>query len=344
MATTTTPTAEPNIVLPPDAEAIMEQALHEEGPPSVKGVYRVSARELRFQRRVTVLATVGPLAGVALAIALLWGQGITGLDFGLFLGFYLFTGIGVTVGFHRLFTHRSFEVPTAIRAWLAVAGSMAVQGSVIEWVATHRRHHAFADEYGDPHSPHLVQETGLRGVLRGLWHAHMGWLFAPSGTIEARWAPDLQRERLTATINRWFPALVITTFFLPPVIALAITGSWWAALSAFIWGSLVRIFLLHHVTWSINSICHFFGKQPFDTGDEATNNWPLSLLSFGESWHNNHHAFPTSARHGLLRGQLDPAWRVIRTLQQLGLARRIRLPSREAIRKKRSRDPQRLAR
>ena len=340
----TTALAEPNAVLPPDAEDIMARGLQEEGPPSVKGVYRVSARELRFQRRMTALATVGPLAGVALAMTLLWGQGITALDFGLFLGFYLFTGVGVTVGFHRLFTHRSFETPKGIRAVLAVAGSMAVQGSVIEWVATHRRHHAYADEYGDPHSPHLVQETGLRGVLRGLWHAHMGWLFVPSGTVESRWAPDLERERLVATINRWFPRLVLVTFFLPPLIALAITGSWWAAVTAFIWGTLVRIFLLHHVTWSINSICHFFGKQPFRSDDESRNNWPLSVLSFGESWHNNHHAFPTSARHGLLRWQLDPGWRVIRTLQLLRLARRVRLPGREAFRKKWSGSPQPLAR
>jgi len=336
--------AEPNVVLPPDAEEIMDHALQEEGPPEVKGVYKLTPRELRFQRRMIALATAGPLAGVALAITLLWGQGISMLDFGLFLGFYLFTGVGVTVGFHRLFTHRSFETPAPIRATLAVAGSMAVQGSVIEWVATHRRHHAFADEYGDPHSPHLVQATGLRGVLLGLWHSHMGWLFAPSRTVESRWAPDLEREPLMAAVNRWFPRLVLVSFFLPPLLALAITGSWWAAVTAFLWGTLVRMFLLHHVTWSINSICHFFGRQPFRSQDESKNNWPLSLISFGESWHNNHHAFPTSARHGLLRGQLDPGWRVIRTLQLLRLARRVRLPSLEAFGKKWSGAPRALAR
>ena len=327
-----------------DAEAIMERALREESPPVVSGVREVSAAEVRFQRRAAVVLTVLPLAGVAAAMALLWGSGISRLDFGLFLGFYLFTGLGVTVGYHRLFTHRSFDVPTPLRAILAVAGSMSVQKPIIDWVATHRRHHAYADEYGDPHSPHLVEERGLRGVLRGMWHAHMGWLFRPDATVNSRWAPDLEREPLIASVNRMFPMLLAVTLLAPPLIAFALTGSLTAAATAFVWGSLVRIALLHHVTWSINSICHFFGTQPFTSRDESTNNWPLSLLSFGESWHNNHHAFPTSARHGLLRGQLDPSWRVIRTLQLLRLARRVRLPSTRSIERAWSGQPKRLAR
>jgi stearoyl-CoA desaturase (delta-9 desaturase) len=336
--------ATPDAVLPPDAEEIMDRALREEGPPQVLGVRPTTAEEVRFQRRMAVIFTVLPLVGVIAAMFLLWGRGITPLDFWLFLGFYLFTGLGVTVGYHRLFTHRSFEVPKPIRAVFAVAGSMSVEGSIIDWVSTHRRHHAYADEYGDPHSPHLVEEPGLRGVLRGLWHAHMGWMFRPNGTLHERWAPDLQAEPMIARVDRAFPLLLVVTFALPPVIAFAITGSLWAAVTAFIWASLVRVFLLHHVTWSINSICHFFGRQPFESRDESTNNWPLSLLSFGESWHNNHHAFPTSARHGLLRGQFDPSWRVIRTLEQLKLARNVRLPSREAIAKKWAESPKRLAR
>ena len=338
-----TATAPPDVVLPPDAEAIMDRALREEGPPKVKGVRKLGAKEIRFQRRMAALFTVGPLVGVGLAVWLLWGQGISPLDFGLFLGFYLFTGFGVTVGFHRLFTHRGFEVPKPVRAFLAVAGSMSVQGSVIDWVATHRRHHAYADEYGDPHSPHLVEESGLRGVMRGLWHAHMGWFFKPETTVNSRWAPDLEREPIMVRVNAWFPALIVATFLLPPAIALVVTGSWWAALTAFIWGSLVRVFLLHHVTWSINSICHFFGTKAFTTSDESTNFWPLSLIGFGESWHNNHHAFPTSARHGFLRWELDPTWRIIRTLEQLGLARRVRLPSREVIARKWSKGPRPLS-
>ncbi|HWB72174.1 MAG TPA: fatty acid desaturase [Egibacteraceae bacterium] len=328
----------------PDAAAIMDRALQQERRPQIAGVRKVTAEELRFQRRMAVLFTLAPLGGVVVAMAALWGNGISRLDLGLFLGFYVFTGLGVTVGYHRLFTHRSFQVPAAVRALLAVAGSMSVQGPIIEWVASHRRHHAYADEYGDPHSPHLVEQGGMRGLWRGLWHAHMGWMFAPSGTVTSRWAPDLEREPLIAAVNRWFPALAAATFLAPPVIALAVTGSAMATASAFLWGSVVRVFLLHHVTWSINSICHFFGNQPFQSRDESTNNWPLSLLSFGESWHNNHHAFPTSARHGLLRGQLDPSWRVIRTLEQLRLARQVRLPSQRAVDRAWADRPRRLAR
>ena len=322
----------------------MDDALRLEGPPQVKGIRHATAQELKFQRRMAVVFTLIPLIGVVAAMVALWGQGISGLDLGLFLGFYVFTCLGITVGFHRLFTHRSFEVPKPVRAIFAIAGSMAVQGSIIDWVATHRRHHAYADTYGDPHSPHLVQHTGLKGALYGLWHAHMGWFFHPEGTVTSRWAPDLENEPMIARINRAFPLFLIITFAAPAVIGGIVTHSLWGAVTAFLWGSLVRVFLLQHVTWSINSICHFFGKTPFDSRDEATNNWPLSLLSMGESWHNNHHAFPTSARHGLLRGQLDPSWRVIRTLEQLKLATNVRLPSTRQIAKKWREAPQRLAR
>ena len=338
------PTAEPDAVLPPDAEAIMDRALAAEGPPEVKGTRIATPAELRFQRRMAVIFTVGPLLGVGLAVALLWGQGISAVDAAIALSFYVFTGLGITVGFHRLFTHRSFEVATPIKAALAIGGSMAVQGSVIDWVATHRRHHAYADQYGDPHSPHLVQDSGIKGVMKGLFHAHMGWFFKPESTVNERWAPDLLEDRTLVRIDRAFPRLLLVTFLLPPLIGGLVTWSLWGAVTAFIWGSLVRIFVLHHVTWGINSICHFFGEQPFRSRDESTNNWPLSLLSFGESWHNNHHAFPTSARHGLLRGQLDPSWRFIRTLEVLKLARNVRLPSLRAIERKWADRPRPLAR
>lgn len=336
--------ATPDSVLPPDAEAIMQRGLAEEGPPDVRGVYRLDARALRIQRRVIAVLTVGPLLGVGLAVAALWGRGVGATELTLFLAFYLITCLGITMGYHRLFTHRSFEAPPAVRAVLAVAGSMAVQGSVIEWVATHRRHHAYADAYGDPHSPHLVADSGVRGALRGLWHAHIGWFLTPDRTNQDRWAPDLQADPVLRRVDRAFPALVAGSFALPPLLAFGLTGSWWVAASALLWASVVRIFLLHHVTWSINSICHFFGARPFATRDEATNNWPLSLLSFGESWHNNHHAFPTSARHGLLRGQLDVTYRVIRGLEWLRLARNVRLPSADMVAKKWAGASKRLAR
>ena len=317
------------------ADAIMQQALREEGRGPPKWVRPVGDRELRFQRRMSVVVTLAPLIGVGLAVAWLWGHGVGTLDVALLGGFYVLTILGVTVGFHRLFTHRSFEVPSGIRAFLAVAGSMAIEGGPIEWSATHRRHHAYADAYGDPHSPHLVERSGMWGVLRGLWHAHMGWLFNANGTESERWAPDLRADRVLVACDRWVPLSVAASFLAPPIIAFAVTRSWAAALTGFLWGSLVRMFLMHHVTWSINSICHFFGRRPFRTRDESRNNWPLSVISFGEAWHNNHHAFPTSARHGLFPGQLDPAWRVIRTLQQLHLATNVHLPDAKAIAAKR---------
>ncbi len=316
----------------PDAlDSIERRALLEERPAAPKWVRPVSDRELRFQRRMSVIVTLAPLVGVGLAIAWLWGHGVGALDLALLGGFYVLTILGVTVGFHRLFTHRSFEVPKAVRAFLAIAGTMAIEGGPIEWSATHRRHHAYADAYGDPHSPHLVQRSGLWGVVRGLWHAHMGWLFQPNGTDSGRWAPDLRSDGTLVAVDRRAPLWVAASFLAPPIIAFAVTRSWVAALTGFLWGSLVRIFLMHHVTWSINSICHFFGRRPFRTRDESRNSWPLCVISFGESWHNNHHAFPTSARHGLFRGQLDPAWRFIRTLEQLHVARNVRLPDQQAI-------------
>jgi stearoyl-CoA desaturase (delta-9 desaturase) len=341
---TSTATAEPSIVLPPDADAIVQRALREEGRPPLKGVRTVSPEEIRLQRRIMLAFAVGPLLGVLVAMRLLWGRGMSGLDLGLLLGFYLFTGFGVTVGLHRLFAHRSFEAAAPIRAVLGVAGSLALEGGVVDWVATHRRHHAYSDAYGDPHSPHLFGSKGVRGTVRGLWHAHMGWLFAPSGTVRGRWAPDLERDSVVAAIDRWFLVFAAATFLLPPLVAYAVAGSWRAAFTGFVWGSLVRIFLAHHTTFSINSICHFFGKRPFGTGDESRNTWPLSLISLGESWHNNHHAFPTSARHGLLRGQLDPSWRVIWTLERLGLARRVRLPAPGTVARKWVGGPRPLAR
>jgi stearoyl-CoA desaturase (Delta-9 desaturase) len=318
-----------------EAEAIMEAALAAEGPPDIKGTRPVTAAELRLQRRMAAILTVVPMLGVVTAMVLLWGRGISALDLGLFLSFWIVTGLGITVGFHRLFTHRSFTVGTPLRVFWAVAGTMAVEGSVIHWVATHRRHHAYADTYGDPHSPHLVEETGIRGTLRGLWHAHAGWFFQPGGIDQKAWAPDLLKDPALVRVEKAAPWIIVGSIVAPAIIGGLVTMSWAGAATAFLWGSLVRIFVLHHITWSINSICHFYGAQPFDSRDESVNNWPLSVVSFGESWHNNHHAFPTSARHGLLRGQVDASWRVIRTLEQLGLARDVRLPSAEQMDRKR---------
>ncbi len=311
----------------------MQTALQppETSTPEIRGVVRLSEKDLRFQRRLTLLFTLAPLAGVGLAIWTLWGTGISGLDFGLFLGFYALTGLGISVGYHRLFTHRAFTAVKPARVALAALGSMAVQGAVIDWCATHRRHHAFADQYGDPHSPHLATSAGVKGVLVGLWHAHMGWLLDSEKSDEHEWTPDLVADTAVAKVSRAFPWLTLATFSLPALIGLAVTGTLWGAFTAFIWGSLVRVFLLHHVTWSINSICHFYGKEQYRARDESRNVWPMSAISFGEAWHNNHHAFPWSARLGLRGWQIDPGWYAIRLLKAVRLVGRVKVPTREQM-------------
>jgi stearoyl-CoA desaturase (Delta-9 desaturase) len=292
--------------------------------------------DARFQRRMVLIATVVPFVGFIAALVALWGRGLSLVDAGMFATLYVFTGLGITVGYHRLFTHGSFRAARPIRVFMAIAGSMAVEGSVISWVANHRRHHAYADRDGDPHSPHLDEGAGIKGVVRGLWHAHVGWLFDDEKTGLERWAPDLLKDPSMRRIDRLFPLWVVLSFVLPGIVGLVLTRSLWGGVTAFLWGSLVRIFMLHHVTWSINSICHFYGKRPFATTDFSTNNWVLSLVSFGESWHNNHHAFPSSATHGLGRWQLDPSAAVIATLERLGLARDVRKVSPKQVEKKRA--------
>ena len=300
----------------------------------VPGVRHSDPGAARLQRRLTLVVTIVPFLGFAWAVWSLWGQGLSPLDGSIFLAFYLSTGLGVTVGFHRLFTHRSFEAAPFMRALLAIAGSMAIQGPIITWVANHRRHHAFADKEGDPHSPHLDEGPGVMGIIKGLWHAHLGWLFSTEQTVPERWAPDLLADPVVRRISRLFPLIVILSFGAPALLGFALTGELGGTLSAFVWGGLVRIFFLHHVTWSINSICHFYGKRPFETTDFSTNNWVLSLISFGESWHNNHHAFPTSARHGLGKGQVDISASLITLLGKVGLARGVKIATPEQLARK----------
>jgi stearoyl-CoA desaturase (Delta-9 desaturase) len=302
------------------SQALLERDAARAPRPAIPGVVPLPDKTARLQRRLTLAVTIVPFLGFGAAMWMLWGQGLSMVDVGIMLFFYAFTGLGVTVGFHRLFTHRSFRTTKFVRGLLAIAGSMAIQGPVIKWVADHRRHHAFADQPGDPHSPHLDEGPGVRGVLKGLWHAHIGWFFDTEVTSLKRWAPDLVKEPMMRKIDALFPLWAVLSFVGPGLIGLAITQTWAGAVSAFLWGGLARIFFLHHVTWSVNSICHFYGKRPHQTTDHSTNNWPLALISFGESWHNNHHAFPTSAVHGLERHQVDLTAGVIRILQRLRLA------------------------
>ena len=293
----------------------------------IPGVEPIAPPSIKWQRISVLVITLVPFVGFLAAIVALWGRGLSLVDASIALGFYAFTGLGVTIGFHRLFTHNSFVAVRPLKIVLAIAGSMSLQGSLIDWVAAHRRHHAYSDKEGDPHSPHLDEGEGVLGVVRGLWHAHVGWLVVPERTDLDRWAPDLLKDDDLVKIHRNFPLITLANFVLPALIGLAITRSLWGAITAFLWGALARIFFLHHVTWSINSVCHFFGKRPFQSSDFSTNNWVLAIVSFGESWHNNHHAFPTSAIHGIGRGQVDPAGRVIKIFESLNWARSVKVAS-----------------
>jgi stearoyl-CoA desaturase (delta-9 desaturase) len=243
----------------------------------------------------------------------------------LFVGFYFLTLLGVTVGYHRHFTHGSFKANKPLRVALAAVGGMAVQGPVVQWVADHRRHHAFADREGDPHSPWRYG-SGTRNLVKGMWHAHLGWLFDRRQTNAERYAPDLLKDTGLRRTSRLFIVWAFLSLALPAVIGGLVTASWTGAWTAFFWAGLVRVALLHHVTWSINSVCHVVGDRPFVSRDRATNFWPLAILSAGESWHNLHHADPTCARHGVLRGQIDISARVIWVFEKLGWAHGVKWP------------------
>jgi stearoyl-CoA desaturase (Delta-9 desaturase) len=258
-----------------------------------------------------------PFLGFVVAVVLCWRRFVEPIDLVLLAVGYAATCLGITVGFHRLLTHRAFKTAPIIRYGLAVLGTLAVEGSVIKWVTDHRKHHDFADEEGDPHSPH---EAGL-GALRGLWHAHAGWLFTTVGQADRRrYGADLLKDRGIRAIDAAEKPLIATSLLLPFVIGLLVKGTLTGGLVTLVWAGLVRIFLLHHATFSINSICHYFGARRFETEDESTNVGWLSLATFGESWHNNHHAFPTSAFHGLRPREVDVGGQFIRVLERLGLA------------------------
>jgi len=271
------------------------------------------------------LFVVLPFLALVAAVPVMWGWGLNWVDVVLFVIFYAIGGFGVGVGFHRHLTHGSFKAKRGLRIALAVAGSMAIEGAPTQWVADHRRHHQFSDMEGDPHSPWRYGAT-YWGLIKGLWYSHVGWLFNRELSNRARFAPDLLADKDIQRIDRLFPALVATSVLLPGVLGGLITWSWSGALSALFWAGLVRIALLHHVTWSINSVCHVYGERPFDSRDKATNFWPLALMSFGENWHNLHHADPTCARHGVLRGQIDMNARLIWIFEKLGWATNVRWP------------------
>ncbi|HSU07776.1 MAG TPA: acyl-CoA desaturase [Pseudonocardia sp.] len=291
----------------------------------------LGARPAGNEVMVKVFVVV-PFLALLGALPFAWGWGLTVVDGALAAAFYLVTLTGITVGYHRHFTPRSFKATRPVRITLAALGSMALQGPVISWVADHRRHHAFTDKEGDPHSPWLFGTTPA-AVARGFCHAHFGWMLRPNRTNPARFAPDLLADPDIARINRQFPFWTAVSLVAPALLGGLLSWSWWGAATAFFWAGLVRIGVQHHVTWSVNSICHMVGDRPWTDKDRSTNFWPLAIVSLGESWHNLHHADPTCARHGVGRGQIDISARIIAILERLGWAYDIRWPT-----------PQRLAR
>jgi stearoyl-CoA desaturase (delta-9 desaturase) len=272
----------------------------------------------RFERYANLSGVVVPFLGVLAAVVLLWNRAVDATDLAILVGMYLITAVGVTVGFHRLLTHRAFATHRWLERAFAVAGSLAVEGSVMDWVADHRKHHAHTDREGDPHSPHVGHGSGLSG----LWHAHVGWLLETQGQADwKRYASDLYEDPGMRAIGRRFELLALTSLLIPTVAGFVLHGfTASGAVRGLVWGGLVRIFLVHHVTWSVNSICHFFGRRRFDVDDYSTNVGWLAVLSLGESWHHNHHAFPRSAYHGLRRREIDPSGLIISGLERVGLA------------------------
>lgn len=306
---------------PASSEPVPGRGIMSEGPQPSPRLAAVIA-----SRAVTAFLIVSPIAAVAVSVPLLWGRAVHLRDLVLAAVLYGITGHGVTVGFHRLFTHRGFTPKRPLKIALAVAGSMAVEGSVVSWVANHRRHHVHSDKPGDPHSPH-TNARGHLGPVRGFVHAHVGWLFTSNPASPERYAADLIRDRDVRRIDTLFPVWAIASLALPFAIGWLWSGSLVGGITALVWAGLLRMALLHHVTWSVNSICHMIGRRPFRTEDHSRNVSALSVLSFGESWHNLHHAYPSSARHGVGRGQIDSSARLIRWFEQAGWATNVQWPT-----------------
>jgi stearoyl-CoA desaturase (delta-9 desaturase) len=286
--------------------------------------------EQSFAHKMVILgAVVLPLLGFIGAIWMAFNNGyVSWLHIGMLVGGWYMTGLGITIGFHRMLTHRSFEARPWVRNFWTAMGSLAVEGSPLDWCMVHRKHHRFSDHEGDPHSPHLHDDS-MVGMLKGAWHSHVGWMFDDNWSRKERlkYIPDLMNDPLLLSIDRNYYWWVTATLVIPTVIgglaSMSLMGAWLGLL----WGGLARVCFSHHMTWSINSICHLFGARDFKSSDDSRNNVIFGVLSHGEGWHNNHHAFPTSARHGLKWWQFDLSWVIIRTMQMCGLAWNVKLPS-----------------
>jgi len=291
-------------------------------------------QQSRLEQVALALFIIVPFAALVAAVPVAWGGWLGWSDVVIAVVMYFLTCGGVTVGYHRYFTHRSFKPNRPVKIALAIIGSMAVQGPLVRWVADHRKHHKFSDRDGDPHSPWKYGDT-VGALWKGMWHAHMGWLFDEEQTPQHKYAPDLMKDRDLVRISRQFWLWTLVSLAIPAVVGGLVSMSWQGAATAFFWGSLVRVGLLHHVTWSINSICHTIGERPFTSRDKSANVWWLAIPSMGESWHNLHHADPTCARHGVDRGQLDSSARIIWLLEKAGWVSDVRWPVAERIAAKR---------
>jgi stearoyl-CoA desaturase (delta-9 desaturase) len=316
-----------------------------EAPETVPSIGSDTSEDEAFEggcpprvRLIMLCVVIFPFLGLAAVIAMMWHVPFQGTYLAIMVGMYVSTGIGIGTGFHRLFTHRSFSAGPYVRFFWAALGSMAIEGPLTTWVAEHRKHHQHADAPGDPHSPHAHHHeyaTGIGGVIRGFWHAHVGWLFEKTPRDLERYVPDLLSDPGASFVSRTYWMWVAIGLIIPAVLGGVLTGTWTGALLGFLWGGLVRTLVVHHITWCINSVCHLWGTRPFRTRDESRDNPIFGVLAFGEGWHNAHHAFPTSARHGLAWWKLDINYLVIRTMALLGLAHNVRLPSPERLAERR---------
>jgi stearoyl-CoA desaturase (Delta-9 desaturase) len=279
----------------------------------------------RGQQVVTLAFVLLPALALGWAVVRFWQHGIGWLDIGLGVGLYIISGLGITLGFHRLFSHRGFHARRGLRIALAIAGSLALEGSLVSWVSLHRQHHRYSDDHDDPHSPYWVQGQRVNRI-KGLAHAHVGWLFSPNDPDAARWSRDLLADRDMVVVSALTPLWIVLSLALPFGIGWAASGSLAGAFLALLWAGGVRIAMLHHMTWSVNSLGHMFGKRPYRTKDGSTNNKWLAVVSLGDSWHNNHHAFPTMARHGCDAGQVDPTARILWLFERVGWAAKVKWP------------------
>jgi len=299
-------------------------------PPKVPQPKPDTEPQGAFARALVVIFTCVPFAALIAAVPLLWGWGLTWQDVVITAVMYPIAGLGVTIGYHRYFTHGSFKAKRALRVALAIAGGLSMEGNVIQWVADHRRHHKYSDREGDPHSPWRFGND-WKALTKGMVYAHMGWFMGKNRTSPEKYAPDLLADKDIVRVDKWFPGLVAFSLLFPPLVGGLWTMSWHGALTAFFWASLVRVSMLHHVTWSVNSICHVFGEEQFEVRDKARNVWWLAIPSFGESWHNLHHSDPTCARHGVLKGQIDSSARMIWLFEKFGWAYNVRWPNADRL-------------